>query len=86
MSPNWIGSVMAKAKKAPFNVNVFLNTVDGGRTVATYRKNQKVFSQGDPADAVFYIKEGKVKVHVLSAQGKEAVIALRAGTFSVKAV
>ena len=67
---------MAKAKKAPFNVNVFLKTVDGGRTVATYRKDQKVFSQGEPADAVFYIQEGKVKVHVVSDQGKEAVVAL----------
>ena len=51
---------MAKArKKRPFDVKVFLNTVDGGRTVATYRKNQKVFSQGDPADSVFYIQEGQ---------------------------
>ena len=67
---------VAKAKKRPFNVKVFLNTVDGGRTVATYRKNQKVFSQGDPADSVFYIQEGKVKVCVISEQGKEAVVAL----------
>ena len=71
-----MASVVAKAKKAPFNVNVFLNTVDGGRTVATYLKDQKVFSQGDPADAVFYVQEGQVKVHVVSEQGKEAVVAL----------
>jgi CRP/FNR family cyclic AMP-dependent transcriptional regulator len=71
-----MASVVAKAKKLPFNVKVFLNTLDGGRTVATYRKDQKVFSQGDPADAVFYIQEGKVKVHVISEQGKEAVVAL----------
>ena len=67
---------MAKAKKRPFNVETFLSTVDGGRTVATYRKNEKVFEQGDPADAVFYIQEGKVKVCVTSEQGKEAVVAL----------
>jgi CRP/FNR family cyclic AMP-dependent transcriptional regulator len=70
-------SVVAKArKKQPFDVEVFLHTVDGGRSVSNYRKNQKVFSQGDPADAVFYIQEGKVKVCVISEQGKEAVVAL----------
>ncbi|WP_426613824.1 Crp/Fnr family transcriptional regulator [Bradyrhizobium sp. McL0616] len=68
---------MAKAKKQPFNVKVFLNTVDGGRTVATYRKDQKVFSQGDPADSVFFIQRGRVKVYVVSDEGKEAVVALQ---------
>jgi CRP/FNR family transcriptional regulator, cyclic AMP receptor protein len=63
-------------KKRPFNVKVFLSTIEGGRTVATYRKDQKVFSQGDPADSVFFIQNGKVKVYVLSEQGKEAVVAL----------
>jgi CRP/FNR family cyclic AMP-dependent transcriptional regulator len=63
-------------RKKPFDVQVFLNTVDGGRTVSSYQKNQKVFSQGDPGDAVFYIQEGKVKVCVVSEQGKEAVVAL----------
>lgn len=68
---------MAKAmKKRPFDVQVFLHTVAGGRTVSKYQKNRKVFSQGDPGDAVFYIQEGKVKVCVVSAQGKEAVVAL----------
>ena len=68
---------MAKAKKKlPFDVQVFLNTVDGGRSVSNYRKSKKVFSQGDLADAVFYIQEGKVKVCVVSEQGKEAVVAL----------
>lgn len=68
---------MAKAmKKRPFDVQVFLHTVAGGRTVSKYQKNRKVFSQGDPGDAVFYIQEGKVKVCVVSEQGKEAVVAL----------
>jgi CRP/FNR family transcriptional regulator, cyclic AMP receptor protein len=45
---------VAKAKrKRSFDVKVFLSTVDGGRTVSNYRKNQKVFAQGDPADSVF---------------------------------
>lgn len=68
---------LAKAKRRePFDVQVFLNTVDGGRSVSMYRKNQKVFTQGDPGDAVFYIQEGQVKVCVVSEQGKEAVVAL----------
>lgn len=68
---------MARAKKTrPFNVNVFLSSVDGGRTIASYGKNQTVFAQGDPADSVFYIREGKVKISVLSERGKEAVVAL----------
>jgi CRP/FNR family transcriptional regulator, cyclic AMP receptor protein len=70
-------SVVAKArKKKPFDVEVFLHTVDGGRSVSIYRKNQNVFSQGEPADSVFYIQEGKVKVCVVSERGKEAVVAL----------
>jgi CRP-like cAMP-binding protein len=66
----------ASNKKQPFNVKVFLSTVDGGRTMSNYRKNEHVFSQGDPADAVFYIQQGKVKVCVISEAGKEAVVAL----------
>jgi CRP/FNR family transcriptional regulator, cyclic AMP receptor protein len=65
-----------KKKQQPFDVKTFLSTVDGGRTVKPYRKNEKIFSQGDPADAVFYIQEGKVKVCVISDAGKEAVVAL----------
>ncbi len=68
----------AKKKKLPFDVKTFLSTVDGGRTVRAYRKNEKIFSQGDPADAVFYIQEGNVKVCVISELGKEAVVALHA--------
>jgi CRP-like cAMP-binding protein len=68
-----------KAKSKPlFNVAKFLATVNGGRTVSTYRKNKKVFVQGDPADSVFYIQEGQVKVCVVSEQGKEAVVAIHA--------
>jgi CRP/FNR family transcriptional regulator, cyclic AMP receptor protein len=63
-------------KKLDFNVDAFLATVNGGRTISTYRKEQKVFRQGDPANAVFYLREGKVKVCVISEQGKEAVVAL----------
>jgi CRP/FNR family transcriptional regulator, cyclic AMP receptor protein len=65
-----------KAKTAPFDPKVFLATVNGGRSISKYRMNQKVFSQGTPADAVFYIQKGKVKVTVVSEQGKEAVVAV----------
>ena len=68
----------AKKKTHPFNVKTFLSTVDGGRTISNYRKNEKVFSQGDPADAVFYIQKGKAKVCVTSELGKEAIVALPA--------
>jgi CRP/FNR family cyclic AMP-dependent transcriptional regulator len=59
-----------------FDVKVFLNTVDGGRTVTSYRKNRQIFAQGDAADSVFHIQEGQVKLSVVSEVGKEAVVAL----------
>lgn len=69
---------MAEAKRRKsFDVNVFLSTVDGGRSVSNYRKNQQIFAQGGPADSVFYIRDGQVKLSVISESGKEAVIALR---------
>jgi CRP/FNR family transcriptional regulator, cyclic AMP receptor protein len=60
----------------PFDTKAFLAMADGGRSISKYRINQIVFSQGDPADSVFYIHDGKVKVVVLSEQGKEAVVAI----------
>jgi CRP/FNR family cyclic AMP-dependent transcriptional regulator len=68
---------VAKAKKRPFNLDDFLNCFNGGGTEENYRKSQKVYSQGDPADSVFYVQQGKLKVCVLSEHGKEAVVALR---------
>jgi CRP/FNR family transcriptional regulator, cyclic AMP receptor protein len=65
-----------EGKTPHFNVDLFLNTVGDGRSVSNYQKLQNVFCQGDPGDAVFYIREGKVKVCVTSEQGKEAVVAL----------
>jgi CRP-like cAMP-binding protein len=50
--------------------------MDGGRTISKYRKDEAVFAQGDPADAVFYIRKGECKVTVVSEQGKEAVVAI----------
>src|SRR5262245_2751529 len=59
-----------------FNLEDFLATVNGGRTLATYRKDDVVFSQGHRCDGVFYIRSGDCKISVISEQGKEAVIAL----------
>src|SRR5664279_1813004 len=67
---------MNRKKKAPFDPKVFLSKVNGGRTVSKYRKNQVVYRQGEPADAVFYIQTGKAKKTVISEQGKEAVVAV----------
>ena len=60
----------------PFNPQTFLKQIDGGKTILSVRKKQILFSQGDPADSVFYIQEGQVKLTVVSAQGKEAVVAV----------
>jgi len=69
-------------KKLKFDPGVFLAKAGLGRTIVTLQKNQIVFSQGDLADAVFYIQSGQVKLSVISSGGKEATIALlRAGSF-----
>ena len=62
--------------QAPFDPKAFLAKVGDGRSIDKYRKDHIVFSQGDPADAVFYVQKGKVKVTVVSEQGKEAVVAI----------
>src|SRR6267378_5034607 len=59
-----------------FDPQVFLATVGAARTITQCPKDYKIFSQGDPADAVFYIQQGRVKLKVISKQGKEAVIAI----------
>jgi CRP/FNR family cyclic AMP-dependent transcriptional regulator len=64
------------AKKAAFDAKVFLTTPSRGRTISKYRKDEVIYSQAEPADAVFYIKKGKVKIVVASKEGKEAVIAI----------
>jgi CRP/FNR family transcriptional regulator, cyclic AMP receptor protein len=67
---------MTPKAKPPFDPQVFLAKVGEGHTLADYKKNQVVFSQGDPADAIFYVQKGRVKLTVVSQQGKEAVIGL----------
>ena len=73
---------MEKNSKARFDLHAFLASANGERAISIYRADQPVFAQGEPADSVFYIQEGKVKVTVLSEQGKEAIVAiLGAGDF-----
>jgi len=59
-----------------FDPKDFLAKVGVGKTVIEFHKNQTVFSQGDVADTVFYIQQGKIKLTVMSEQGKEAVVAI----------
>jgi CRP/FNR family transcriptional regulator, cyclic AMP receptor protein len=66
----------AKTGARRFDPANFLATVAKGRAISTHRKGHKFFAQGDASDAIFYIKKGKVKVTVVSKQGKEAVVAL----------
>jgi CRP/FNR family cyclic AMP-dependent transcriptional regulator len=67
---------VAAKKHRTFNPKTFLSTIDHGRTIATFTKKQRVFSQGDPSDVVFYIQKGKVRLTVLSPNGKEATIGI----------
>lgn len=73
---------MKKTARATFDPKRFLSKMGEGKTISRFRKDQIIFSQGEVADAVFYIQQGKVKLTVVSEQGKEAVVAvLGAGQF-----
>jgi CRP-like cAMP-binding protein len=67
---------MKRKGKLQFDSKVFLSKVNGGRTIAEYQKGKIVFSQGEAADAVFYIQKGKIKLTVISERGKEAVVGI----------
>ena len=66
----------AKSKGTRFDPAKFLEIAAKGRIVSTHRAKEIIFSQGDAADAVIYIKKGNVKVCVTSKEGKEAVVAI----------
>ena len=68
--------VVAGKKLIKFDPQTFLSTINGGRKIATFLKKQTIFAQGDSSDAVFYIKEGKVKLTAVSKIGKEATIGI----------
>jgi CRP/FNR family cyclic AMP-dependent transcriptional regulator len=68
-----------------FSPAQFLETTAKGRIISTYPEGEIIYTQGDDADAVFYIRRGRVKITVVSPTGKEAVIALlKADEFLVK--
>jgi CRP-like cAMP-binding protein len=71
-----------KTKAQLFDAQVLLTKVNGGKRTAKYQPQKPMFRQGDPADALFYIERGQVKLTVVSNRGKEAVVAiLHAGDF-----
>jgi CRP/FNR family transcriptional regulator, cyclic AMP receptor protein len=67
---------MSKPPTDMFDPKDFLEKVGDGKAILEFHKNQKVFEQGDVAETVFYIQKGKVKLSVVSEQGKEAVVAI----------
>ena len=67
---------MTSKAKQPFDPKAFLAKVGKGKTHVDYRKNHKVFSQGDVAEAILYIQKGKIKLTVVSKAGKEAATAI----------
>jgi CRP/FNR family transcriptional regulator, cyclic AMP receptor protein len=72
------GPPRSQAPNSAFNAKNFLGRAGGGKTIKTFEKGQEIFAQGEVADTVFYIQKGKVKVTVLSAHGKEAVVGILA--------
>lgn len=65
---------LGKSTKKPFDPQAFLAKVGAGKAILKFEKSQHVFTQGDVADAVFYIQKGRVKLTVVSERGKEAVV------------
>ena len=70
------GPLSKKRRKAIFDPKKFLAKVGDGKTISKYLRDKIVFSQGDEADAVFFIQKGKVKLTVISERGKEAVVGI----------
>src|SRR5579863_3351396 len=68
--------VAASKKLIKFDTKTFLSTINGGRKIDAFPKKQTLFAQGDSSDAVFYIKEGKIRLTVVSQVGKEATIGI----------
>jgi CRP/FNR family cyclic AMP-dependent transcriptional regulator len=77
-SPRWSPTRRFRGSRGikAFDPKEFLANAGIGRTIHNYRAKQAIFSQGQSCDAVYYIQEGKVRLSVLSKQGKEATIAL----------
>ena len=67
---------MGRKNPAGFDAKTFLTKAGTGRSASSYRKKQVIFAQGDPADSVFYVERGQVKLTVVSQRGKSAVVAI----------
>jgi CRP-like cAMP-binding protein len=67
---------MGKPAKAVFDAKEFLVRLGAGKSILEFEKNENVFTQGDAADAVFYIQKGKIKLTVISQREKEAVVGI----------
>jgi CRP/FNR family cyclic AMP-dependent transcriptional regulator len=67
---------MARKASAEFDVREFLTKTTTGRSICAYRKKEVVYAQGHPADAVFYVEKGQIKLSVVSERGKSAIVAL----------
>jgi CRP/FNR family transcriptional regulator, cyclic AMP receptor protein len=67
---------LQKPAKDKFDAHSYLAKVGIGRTILEFEKGQRIFEQGDVADAVYYLQQGKIKLAVLSDQGKEAVVGI----------
>ena len=73
---------MKRPQKHRFDSEAFLREIGTGRTLLQFKKKQSIFSQGDPADAVYFIQKGRVRLSLVSKSGKEATLALMgAGDF-----
>lgn len=62
--------------KEPFDLDRFLSRANGGKTIKEYARGQTIFCQQDPANAIFYLQQGEVKLTVVSSDGKEAIIGI----------
>ena len=71
-----IPSIMSTKKEHNFDPKEFLATIGEGRRVVDFSKNQTIFTQGEAADAIFYIREGKIRLSVVSKGGKEATLGI----------
>jgi CRP/FNR family cyclic AMP-dependent transcriptional regulator len=76
MKPKKLKNTDGNGKHHEFDPQVFLDTAGVSRNIAEFRRNESIFSQGDPAESVMYIQKGGVKLAVINESGKEAVVAM----------
>jgi CRP-like cAMP-binding protein len=69
-----LAAVLAASSK--FDPKQFLSRIGAGRSIAKYQRDQPVFTQGEPASAVYYVQKGKIRISVLAKSGKEAVLGI----------